>query len=67
MMHKYYIDHTARWMYGGKYFENRRGIQLCGTGSLGSKSSLNWDIETEQIQKEMELLNLRQKKKYWQA
>lgn len=66
-MTNYYIEHTDRYQYGGMYWNNRKGVQLCGTGSLGAKSSLDWDIETEKIQKEMQLLNLRKKNNYWQT
>ena len=64
-MHKYYVDNTSRWQYGGDYWDNRKGVQLCGTGGLGAKSTLNWNIELEKIEKEMRQLRLRDKKEHW--
>lgn len=58
-MAKYYRDHQSRWQMNGIYFKNRKGVQLVGTGSLGGKSTLDWDIEIEKIQKEMLNLQLR--------
>jgi hypothetical protein len=58
-MHKYYIKNTSRWQYNGKYWNRRRGVQLCGTGGLGPKSTLNWDEEQKKIEKELINLKLR--------
>ena len=59
-MNQYYIDHTNRYQYGGIYYKNRKGIQLVGTGGLGSKSTLDWNEEFKKVKKE--LLNLGLKK-----
>ena len=64
-MAKYYRKNTNYWMYGGKYWDNRKGVQLCGTGGLGSKSTLDWDIELKKIEQEMRNLSLRDKKEHW--
>lgn len=58
-MNDYYIEHTNRYQYGGVYYKNRKGIQLCGTGSLGNKMAENFDKELETVEKEMLNLGLR--------
>ena len=64
-MHQYYIINQNKWQENGIYFKNRKGIQLVGTGSLGSKSTLDWKKEFEAIQCEMRNLQLRTRKENW--
>ena len=63
-MNQYYIKNTKNWMMGGKYW-NQQMQYRCGTGSLGEHSTLNWDKETIAIQKELQNLQLRNRKQNW--
>ena len=58
-MHKYYIDNTSRWQYGGNYYKNRNPNQLMGTSGLGEHAIKNHDIELKKVEKEMMNLGLR--------
>lgn len=65
-MHKFYVKNTHKWQFGGQYWDNRNPQQLLGTGGLGQHKSKNEKTEYTKIQKEMELLGLRQKTKpFW--
>ena len=65
-MHKYYVDNTSFYQYNGKYWNNRKGVQLCGTAGLGEHANTkDWEKEYELIQKEMINLKLRLKKEFW--
>ena len=60
-MAKYYRENTARWQYDGDYYKRRRGVQLCGTGGLGSHSTFDWDLEMKKVKKEKLNLGLDKK------
>ena len=65
-MHQNYINNTAKWQFGGEYWDNRNPQQLLGTGGLGSHKSTNHTTEMKKIHIEMEQLGLRQKKReFW--
>lgn len=57
-MHKYYVDNTSKWQYGGSYWNNQ-SYGKCGTGSLGEHSIKDHDEELKKIEKEMINLGLR--------
>lgn len=57
-MHKYYVDNTSNWQYGGKYW-NSQSFGKCGTGSLGEHANKNFDEEIKKVHKEMLNLGLR--------
>lgn len=63
-MSKYYRNHQDRWMIAGLYWDQQKHNKF-GTGSLGGKSTLNWDKEQSQIDKELQNLGLRLKKEHW--
>ena len=59
-MHKYYVDNTKRWQYGGEYWDQQRHNKF-GTGSLGAHAIVDdWNEEEKRVKKE--LLNLRLRK-----
>lgn len=64
-MSQYYKDHTKEWMIGGKYWDQQMQGR-CGTGSLGEHAfTTNWDKEAAAIQKELQNLQLRDRKENW--
>jgi len=57
-MHKYYIDNTSRWQYGGDYYDQQKHNKF-GTGGLGAHALKDHDDELKKIEKEMINIGLR--------
>ena len=63
-MAKYYRNHQDRWMLNGLYWDQQRHNKF-GTGNLGAHRLKNFKKEQKQIEKELQFLNLRDKKENW--